>query len=244
MCPTRPAGIGAARGCAGGPLKDTHSLWNAGIVLAGGRSRRLGVDKAALRLGDETLLARAVRRLAAVCRPVIVVAASAPAARALLASVATPRESQVAVVADRWPEAGPLGGLATGLRFLEGAPGEPAGGEAALAAVVAVDMPFVAPAVLARLIAIARAGGQDAVVPVVGGRAQPLCAVYAARVASVAEDLLSGPRRAMHALLDALGSRVAYVSEEVLRADDPELHSFFNINTPDDLVRAREIAAE
>ena len=199
----------------------------------------------------------------------------------------------------RWPGAGPLGGLATGLGAVasvvgemaggrtvgrQAAGGEAVGGEAAgggtvggeaiggeaiggeaadaeetggreptgtegangqaLAAVVAVDMPFVAPTLLARLIAIALAEDRDAVVPVVGGRAQPLCAVYAARVASVAEDLLRGPRRAMHDLLEALGPRVAYVSEDVLRADDPDLRSFFNINTLDDLTRAREIASQ
>jgi molybdopterin-guanine dinucleotide biosynthesis protein A len=224
-----------------------------------------------------------VRRLAVVCRPVIVVAASETAARALLASaagsgtavhalpvpVAGPSEGPVAVVADRWPGAGPLGGLATGLGVLAGVVGETAGGRTVggqtadagktserepggtesangqtLAAVVAVDMPFVAPALLARLIEIALAEDRDAVVPVVGGRAQPLCAVYAARVASVAEDLLRGPRRAMHDLLEALGPRVAYVSEDVLRADDPDLRSFFNINTLDDLTRAREIAIQ
>ncbi|MCL6553530.1 MAG: molybdenum cofactor guanylyltransferase [Firmicutes bacterium] len=229
-------------------MKNSDAHRAAGIVLAGGRSRRLGVDKAALRLGEETLLARAVRRLAVVCRPVIVVAASETAARALLASAAGsgtavhalpvpgagPSQGPVAVVADRWPGAGPLGGLATGLGAVASVVG----------AVVAVDMPFVAPALLARLIAIALAEDRDAVVPVVGGRAQPLCAVYAARVASVAEDLLRGPRRAMHDLLEALGPRVAYVSEDVLRADDPDLRSFFNINTLDDLTRAREIASQ
>lgn len=187
----------------------------------------MGLDKAALRLGGESLLARAVRRLALVCRPVVVVAAPAEGYG----------DCPAPIVPDRWPGAGPLGGLATGLRAVTA----PGGGDATRVALVGVDMPFVAPALLEHL--LVRAPAWDAVVPLVGGRAQPLCAVYAPRVAAVAEKLLQRGRRAMHDLLVAPGLRVAYVPEQVLRAYDPDLRSFFNINTPEDLARAQELAA-
>jgi molybdopterin-guanine dinucleotide biosynthesis protein A len=199
----------------------------AGIVLAGGRSRRMGLDKAALRLGAETLLARAVRRLATVCRPVIVVAAGAGSYPGC----------PVRIVPDRWPGAGPLAGLATGLRAV--AAGR--GAQGVRAALVAVDLPFLVPALLQDL--VARARHCDAVVPVVRGQAQPLCAVYAARVAAVAEELLRRDRRAMHDLLAVPGLRVTYVDEPALRACDPDLRSFFNVNTPEDLARAQAMAA-
>ncbi|MDR7485068.1 MAG: molybdenum cofactor guanylyltransferase [Armatimonadota bacterium] len=197
------------------------------MVLAGGRSRRMGLDKATLRLGAESLLARVVRRLAMVCRPVVVVAAHA----------GPHLDCPAPIVPDRWPGAGPLGGLATGLRALAG----PGGHETARVVLVGVDMPFVVPALLEYL--LTRTPAWDAVVPLVRGQAQPLCAVYGTPVAATAEELLRQGRQAMHDLLAAPGLRVAYVPEGVLRAYDPDLRSFFNVNTPEDLVRAQELAA-
>lgn len=190
-----------------------------GIILAGGSSRRMGEDKNRLLLGDRTLLAHVIGRVAMVCDPVVVVARSAgdyPGCGA-------------AVVADRWPGGGPLGGLITGLDALT----------TSWAAVVAGDLPFVEPAVLAGLLGLR--AGWDAVVPDVGGLPQPHCAVYAKAAVSVASAVFDAGGRSLRELLDAPGLRVLYVRDERLREWDPDLVSFLNINTPEDLDLAREM---
>jgi molybdopterin-guanine dinucleotide biosynthesis protein A len=191
----------------------------AGIILAGGSSRRMGEDKTQLLLGDRTLLAHVIGRVAMVCDPVVVVARSADEYP----------DCGVAVVADRWPGGGPLGGLITGL----GAVAAPC------AAVVAGDLPFVEPAVLAGLLALR--AGWDAVVPDVAGLPQPHCAIYAKAAVSVAAAVFDAGGRSLRELLDAPGVRVLYVQDARLREWDPDLRTFLNINTPEDLDLAREM---
>jgi molybdopterin-guanine dinucleotide biosynthesis protein A len=191
----------------------------AGIILAGGASRRMGEDKARIVLGDRTLLAHVVRRVASVCDPVIVVARAADEYT----------DCGAQVVADRWPGAGPLGGLITGLETVP----------APCAAAVAGDLPFVEPALLSGLAALR--AGWDAVVPEIDGRPQPHCAVYARAAAGMAEAVFQAGGRSLRELLDAPGLRVLYVPDEQLRVWDPTLRSFLNVNTPDDLDLAREI---
>jgi len=191
----------------------------AAIILAGGSSRRMGQDKNQLVLGDRTLLAHVVGRVASVCDPVLVVARTADAYLDCGATVA----------ADRWPGSGPLGGLITGLGTIA----------APCAVVVAGDLPFVEPALLSGLIPLL--AGWDAVVPEIGGLPQPHCAVYARAALGVAETVFDGAGRSLRELLDAPGLRVLYVKEERLRVWDPDLRSFLNVNTPEDLDLAREL---
>lgn len=186
----------------------------AGVVLAGGRSRRMGTDKARLPFGGTTLLQHVVGRVAAACNPVYVVAADPEVYP----------EVEVPVLADRVPGRGPLEGLAVGLRHA------PTG----CAAVVACDLPFLRPELLRGL--ASRLAGADAVVPYVD-RPQPLCAVYRREVfplaAALAEEASS-----LRELLRRL--RVRFLGPDTLRAWDPELASFRNLNTPEDYARALE----
>ena len=78
-------------------------------------------------------------------------------------------------------------------------------------------------------------------IPHVEGQPQPMHAVYRRDPcrAAVADSLARGQRR-MIAFLDAV--RVRVVMEDVVRSVDPDLRSFFNVNTPEDLERAREMA--
>lgn len=192
-----------------------------GIVLAGGRGRRFGDDKLRVTVGGVPLLRRAVERLAPACAEVIVVAD--PARRV------GPRVRALArVVRDELPGAGPLGGLATGLRQAR----------TGAAFVVAADMPFVRPEA-ARLLARAL-DGHDAVVPLFGGRAQVLHAVYARRVGELADQALRDGESSIVALLRRLD--VVDVPEEALRALDAEGRIFFGVNTREDLARARRWA--
>ncbi len=190
-----------------------------GIVLAGGQSRRMGQDKAALPLGDRSLLAWIIRRVWAVCRQVIVVAREATAYP----------DCGAIVIGDRRPGCGPLGGLHSGLSATE----------TPYAAVLACDLPFVEPALLAGL--MARAPGWDVVVPHAFGRPQPLCAIYHRNVAQTAEAILRRGGGSLRQLLANPDLSVLYIPEEALRVWDPSLSSFINVNTPEEYERAKAI---
>jgi molybdopterin-guanine dinucleotide biosynthesis protein A len=130
------------------------------VVLAGGTGRRLGgIDKAALEVDGVTLLERALVATAA-AREVVVVGPAVPTVREVIWAVEDP------------PLGGPAAGLLAGLRRFEAAPD--------LVAVLAVDMPRVGPATVARLTWAVEADPavDGAVLVDAGGRRQPLAAVY------------------------------------------------------------------
>ncbi len=179
-----------------------------GIILAGGQSRRMGRDKALLRWQDSPLLHHVAHALQQVTTTVIIVAD-------------TPDRYAVPgcrTVGDLSPGEGPLGGLVTGLHYT--------GGEHAAA--VGCDMPHLQPDLLRLLDAECR--GYEAAVPVVDGRMQPICAVYARSAAPRLEALFRSGCRSVQEAVRALN--VHLVDEERLRAADPELCSFRNVNTP------------
>jgi len=179
------------------------------VILAGGLSRRMGRDKAALPAGDGTLIEHIARRLAPVVEETIVAGGSV-----------TPNLPDVRLVADRADGLGPLGGMHAGLtaaRYPH-------------VWVVACDLPDVQPAVVTRLGEMS--AGYDAVVPRIGGEPQGVCALYQRSLASRIDGLLNAGERSIRSLLAA--SNVRYVTAEELRTVDPELRSFRNINTPAD----------
>lgn len=192
------------------------------VILAGGRSLRMGGDKATLQLAGQTLL-QAVTQ------------AVAPLFGELLVSVRAPRpDLSWPQVCDAHVDAGPLAGLCAAL------------GEAQTSWIfaVATDMPFVRPA-LVELLA-ARRAGFDAVVPRVHGHPQPLAAFYSAACltpfrALLAEAETRGGRRSLRAALERV--RVCYVDETELLVADPGLASFFDLDTPQDLAAAMRGAA-
>ena len=181
-----------------------------GLVLAGGRSTRMGTDKATLTVNGERLVDRAVRVLATCCVDVLV--APGPD-RALSVDGA-------AVVADA-SGAGPLAGIVAGLQ------------QAAtpLVAVVAVDMPHASAAVMRALAGVW--DGEAAVVPVVRGRVQPLHAVYAVAWAERYAALLAGGERSVRRALQVLDART--VDAAVWAAADPTGGFAVNLNTPADI---------
>lgn len=158
----------------------------AGLLLTGGRSRRLGTDKATLRLDGESLAHRSARLLVEVATPVLEVG---------------PGFSGLDAVLEDPPGAGPLAGVVAGAAALgvRGAAHLPA-------LVVAVDLPRIDRAVL-ELLASNESPGADAVVPRVAGRAQPLCARYSARALAVAGDTYAAGARSMREWLEALTVR-------------------------------------
>jgi molybdopterin-guanine dinucleotide biosynthesis protein A len=190
-----------------------------GIVLAGGASRRLGQDKPLLRFGDRTLLEIVVDRVGAVCEEVIVAAGSRGGGQ-------WPGLS-ARFVPDGSPGRGPLAGIQAGLRAAS----------FDFALVVAADMPFLNPQLLAFIKDYPRT--YEALVLRVRGRLQPLHAAYARGCLGQVDSLLAEGRGSMKELLSRL--TVEVLPEEALRRYDPQKLSCFNINRPEDLERAQEL---
>jgi molybdopterin-guanine dinucleotide biosynthesis protein A len=189
------------------------------IVLAGGRGSRLSRDKGCLLVGGVPIVARVVAAARTACVRVMVVG-DAP----------LPGGLDATVVADATPGGGPVQALGTGL----GALGTPLG------VLLAWDMPFVSVKLLRYL--VANADAVEAVVPRIGGRPQPLCAVYAGACLPVIETLDEGRNAAMGEFLARL--RVRWVEEDEVRPFGDSARLFLNVNTDEDLAKARAMAYE
>jgi molybdopterin-guanine dinucleotide biosynthesis protein A len=196
----------------------------AGIVLAGGMSRRLGRNKAVEPLGGEPLVDRVIGRLANVAGEIVVVVNDERRA----AELRLPPE--VKVVQDAYPDCGSLGGIFTGLRDAD----------TGWVLVVACDMPFLNVKLLQHL--IGSAGGFDAVVPTLEGRPEPTHALYSKACLPHIERRLKDNDLKIDRFFDDV--RVNLVPEDEVRRLDPELLSFFNVNTQADLDRALALAAQ
>ncbi|HZF05697.1 MAG TPA: molybdenum cofactor guanylyltransferase [Patescibacteria group bacterium] len=192
-----------------------------GVIQAGGRSTRMGGEpKALLELGGKRIVERVVDALGAVLDDLLVV-------------TNTPERYEflhLPMVADRYPDGGSLGGIFTGL--------EAAGGDAAFT--VACDMPFLSPDVV-RLV-LARAGEADVVIPRVGGQYETMHALYAKACLGPMEARLRAGRLKIVGFFPDV--RVLEITAAaVARHRAPEV-AFMNVNTPDELARARALAAE
>lgn len=204
------------------------------VVVAGGRSRRLGRNKPLVEIGGRTVLSRILEATAQFADAVLAVREVPPFQRALAAegwepaaegresgaegagppgSVAlrSPQGRALLIVPDPVPDLGPLAGLASGLDAAHGA----------ICVVLAGDLPFVTPDLVDRLSGeLASDAESDAVVPRTRGRAQPLCAAYRREVGRLAARLVAcpaasvDPSPSMMSFLDRL--RVRYVSAEQL----------------------------
>jgi molybdopterin-guanine dinucleotide biosynthesis protein A len=183
-----------------------------GVMLAGGQGSRMGgADKALLRLGPETLLARAERRLGPQVAEVVV-SANGDAGRLKTGRMVLPDPVGGFV--------GPLGGVLAGLAFAE------ARGAAGIVT-VAVDTPFFPDDLVARL----RATG-DVAVAEAGGRWQGTFALWPVGAREAVEAALAQGERKVRAVAEALGAvPVAF--------DSPD--AFFNINTPGDVAEAERM---
>jgi molybdopterin-guanine dinucleotide biosynthesis protein A len=187
------------------------------VILAGGQSSRMGQDKANLVLGEQTLL----QAVASTLRPLFA---------EVLLSVREPRaEIGLRQICDSFEHQGPLGGLLAGL-------------EAASTSwvfLVACDMPFMSSAVIEYL-AMLRPGHQ-AIVPLVHDHPQPMAALYEKASLLQIRRVLQDPA-AKHSLRSVLAQlNVHYVAEVELLTADPQLRSFFDLDTPQDLLYAKTL---
>jgi molybdenum cofactor guanylyltransferase len=186
-----------------------------GAILAGGYSSRLGRDKATVRLGGKPLALTVAASLAPFTT-VNWLITNHPLAHLSLG---------LPLVTDLVPFLGPAGGLVTAL-FYARTPW-------VLAA--AVDNPFVAPALLAELAAQAGRTSRPAVICRSSGGLEPFPGLYAVRLLPALRDFLQADRRPVRFLEVC---RPLILSESEVQALDPQGHSFFNLNTPQDLAQA------
>lgn len=188
-----------------------------GFVLAGGKSSRMGTDKAFLEFGGETLLDRALAVVGTVCSSVAIVGDPVK-----FAKYEAPKYGPV--VADIFPGCGPLAGIHAAL----------AHSTAELNLMLAVDMPFVSTELLAFLLGMAEDEDNNAIVtvPRVGKGLQPLCAAYRPAFRIAAEQSL----RAGNYKVDAAFSGVSIhmIEEAEFAAAGFSERCFFNVNTPQD----------
>lgn len=185
-----------------------------GVVLAGGKSRRMGRDKAFLELEGNPLLSKVLRVLDRVFPSVMIVADSPERFR----------EFRHPVVCDLIPGQGPLGGIYTGLRS--------AGSDAIF--VTGCDFPFLCEDLIRYLSGLI--SGYDAVVPRCNDQWHPSHAVYSRDGLGVWERKIQAGELSLKQALPDL--RVRKVEEAEVRCFDPELASLTNLNTPEDWVRA------
>lgn len=189
-------------------------------VLAGGTSSRFGMDKALLQLGDQTLIQRVVGRLGRISDDVLIVGNK----------LERFRDVGVRLVEDLVSGAGALGGVYTAVQACR----------YPYVFCAACDMPFLDLNLVRYMILLAP--GYDVVMPYVRGEAEPLHAVYSKTCAPAIKAALDAGERRIISFLAQV--RVRDVREDEIRILDPDLHSFFNLNVPEDLVRMQAILGE
>ncbi|MFN9371438.1 MAG: molybdenum cofactor guanylyltransferase [Planctomycetaceae bacterium] len=190
------------------------------IIVCGGRSNRMGRDKATLPFGGEVLL----QRIVGILRPMI-----APTNMVVVAAVGQalpPLEPGIRIVVDRRPHQGPLEAISVGLAAL--GPGVDA------AFVTGCDFPLLTAPFVLRLFELL--GNAEIAAPYDGILRHCLTAVYRPTVLPAVERLLSANRLKVQELLDICVCRD--VGLEELREVDPQLQSLLNINTPEQYAAA------
>ena len=201
----------------------------AGVVLAGGRSSRMGTPKATLEWHGSTLLRRTAGILARVTNgPVVVVRAP---------DQDLPHLPEGTLIADDPREGkGPVQGIAAGLAALCG--------RADIAFICSTDMPFLHPAFARRVLRVLEdSETTDVALPLARGFRQPLAAAYRVSLAETAELLVAEDRLRPAFLFDQCTVETlddaALKQDPVLAALDPDLDSVRNVNTPADYQAAR-----
>ena len=177
------------------------------IVLAGGKSSRIGTDKALLSIpGNPTIIQTVVGKLQTVSDDVIVVTRG----RKYL-------DLDVRWASDIYPDGGPLAGIHAGLLVAKNSH----------ALVIACDMPFVSLQLLEYMVKVPR--NYDILIPKLKAGVEPLHAIYSRRCLDpIAKRLQNHCLQTLGLLNDVI---VHYLQERTIRKFDPNLQSFHNVNT-------------
>jgi molybdopterin-guanine dinucleotide biosynthesis protein A len=190
------------------------------ILLAGGRSKRMGYCKCRACLAGIPLYAYPLRRLRSACRRQLIVEN--------IGSISQEHVPESLVVHDLIQEGGPLAGIHAGL----------VASDSWLNFVTAADMPFPCPSLVTAMGTYAAERGMDIVYPDMDGLLEPLFAVYSRRVAAVALELLRTGHRSIRGLFHDPRLNTGAIDRRFVSRYDDQLLSFFNVNTPEDLIVA------
>ena len=190
------------------------------IILCGGKSSRMGRDKASLPFGDELMLQRVVRLLSEVVDSSAIVVVSA------VGQILPPLPPQIRIACDENPGRGPLEGLAAGLNAMSNHV------EAVYA--TSCDVPLMATEFVKAM--FYNLGNHEIAVPVEGQFHHPLAAVYRPRVLTTVQQLLNANRLRPRFLFDEVDT--IEVDVESLREFDPTLSTLMNLNHPEDYQKA------
>jgi molybdopterin-guanine dinucleotide biosynthesis protein A len=192
-----------------------------GIILAGGKSRRMGEDKRYLVVGEQTLLERGLGVIRSIFQEVLVV----------IAQDTPPLSVDARVIRDLLPDCGSLGGLYTGLMQAT----------TPWIFVVACDMPFLDQAVISQF--TSRRATADIVMAKLDARLHPMHALYGKRCLPALEQMIQARQLKIQEIVSQSSLRVQYVTEAELLTIDPSWRSFQNVNSPSDLEAARSLLA-
>ena len=192
-----------------------------GVLLAGGKSRRMGEDKRYLVVGEQTLLERSLGVLRSMFHEVLVV----------IAQDSAPLDIDARVVRDLVPDCGSLGGIYTGLTQAT----------TPYIFAVACDMPFLNQAVITQF--TNRRDTADIVMARLATRLHPMHALYGKGCLPAMEQMILARRLKIQELVSHASLRVQYVTEADLLSIDPSWRSFHNVNTPEDLEAACSLLA-
>ena len=215
------------------------------IILAGGKSLRLGSNKMLAIIAGKSLIQRVIERLATFGTEIIIVTSQAsdevhprqfgwernkPSCYSDLLAMTYSSSQRIRVVSDIYPGKGSLGGIYTGLVALS----------CSYAIVVGCDMPFLNIDLLHYMAQLSQ--DYDAVVPRVGGVVEPLCAVYSKNCLTPIYKLLENNELKVSRLLSRV--KVRYIEDMEVDRFDREHLSFLNINTQADLDKAKDLAVK
>jgi len=193
------------------------------IILAGGKSTRLGHDKVLETIGNTNLLEQVISCVEPLSKSIIIVTVKE---RTFPQLANRPR---IKIVSDILPGQGSLGGIYTGL----------VNSDSFYNLVCAADMPFVNVTLLKYLIGMSE--GNDFVLPRINGQLEPLHAIYSKNCIAPIESILKEGKKVIIELIKHV--KVRYIETEEVDKIDPGHLSFFNINTKEELELAKKIAA-
>jgi molybdopterin-guanine dinucleotide biosynthesis protein A len=208
------------------------------VILAGGNGRRLGAEKSLLEFEGKPLICWTAERLSMTADEIVVVArdeAHSGRLQGIISDFATAAaEPKVIFTWDRVAGFGPVAGLAAGMKEARGN----------FAFATGCDLPFLNPRIIDRLFELAGKEGYDAAVPVQSnGFFEPLhCVYHCKKMLAACERAMEKAERRIHAPLQELCVRRIQV--DLLRPLDPDLLTFFNLNTREDLEKARALWPE
>jgi len=193
-----------------------------GVILAGGRSRRMGEDKALIPVGGVPVIQRIINVFEKIFTHIFIV---------------SDRKGRYAhlgyeEIGDLIPEKGPLGGIYTALHYAS----------TDFIFVTSCDMPFLSEKIIRYILEEGLTGSYDMVVPEIDGQLHPLCALYRKScIPHLLENIRHNVLNLQKVIKEAGKLHVRIISKEELIPLDPVLKSFFNMNTREDLLKAQSM---